>query len=181
MDKENIKKMYFELQSEKRKDWMRVLPFAELLVERDEKAKFLGFEEGSTIYDSSIVMGNVIVGKNTWIGPNTLLDGTGGELNIGSFCDISAGVQIYTHDSIKRCISGGIVDIEKGNVAIGNNCYIAPMSIITKGVTIGECSIVAAHTMVNKSFEPYSIIAGTPAKQIGRVVKSNTEVILEYF
>ena len=47
----------------------RVLPFGELMNDRWEKAKFLGFGKGTSVYDSSVILGDVIVGENTWIGP----------------------------------------------------------------------------------------------------------------
>ena len=54
------------------KQYNRSLPFADMLFDRWERAKLLGFGEGTSIYDSCVVLGNVKVGKNTWIGPNTL-------------------------------------------------------------------------------------------------------------
>jgi acetyltransferase-like isoleucine patch superfamily enzyme len=52
---------------------------------------------------------DVTVGKNCWIGPNVILDGSGGGLFIGDYVDISAGVHIYTHDTVKRAISGALL------------------------------------------------------------------------
>ncbi len=83
-----------KLQHDINEKWQRTLPFGDYIVDRWKKAECLGFGEGSTIYDSSLVFGDVKVGKNTWIGPFTILDGSGG-LEIGSNCSISAGVQIY--------------------------------------------------------------------------------------
>jgi acetyltransferase-like isoleucine patch superfamily enzyme len=143
----------------------RSLPFMELLINREKKAKLLNFGVGTTIHDSSHVYGNVKVGKNTWIGPFTILDGSGG-LTIGSNCSISAGVQIYTHDSVHWAISGGVEDYEFNNVIIEDNCYIGPNVIIQKGVTIGKGSIIGANTFVNKSFSLNSKIVGNPAKKI---------------
>lgn len=181
MDKSEVERLYFELREETNQKWERTLPIGELIVNRWEKAKYLNFDEGSSIYDSSIVMGRVEVGKDTWIGPNTLLDGTGGLLKIGTGCDISAGVHIYTHDTVKKCLSGGKLPIETGDVIIGDFTYIAPMTIISRGVTIGMHSLVAAHSLVKKSFEDFSIIAGIPAVQIGKVIIENDNVKLEYF
>lgn len=140
----------------------RVLPINELISDRWEKAKFLNFGEGTSIYDSSLVFGNVKVGVNTWIGPFTILDGTGG-LTIGDNCSISAGVHVYSHDTVKWATSGGKEPYEYLAVVIGNNCYIGPNTIISKGVTLGDGCIVGTNSFVNKSFSPNSKIAGSPA------------------
>jgi acetyltransferase-like isoleucine patch superfamily enzyme len=148
-----------------KKEFNRSLPFNELLFDRWDKAKTLGFGNGASIYDSAIVFGNVAVGENTWIGPNTILDGSGG-LTIGNNCSISAGVQIYTHDTVQWAVSGGAADYEYDKTVIGNNCYIAPNVIIAKGVVLGDGCIVGANSFVNKSFPNGSKIAGNPAKNI---------------
>jgi len=158
-------KLFYKLREKKRKKHQRVLPFGDYFSDRWEKAKYLGFGEGSSVYDNVVIIGDVKVGKNTWIGPNVILDGSGG-LQIGSNCSISAGVQIYSHDSVNWAISGGIKDYEYGSTKIGNNCYIGPNSIITKGVNIGDGSIVGAGSFVNKSWPADSRIAGAPAKSI---------------
>lgn len=143
----------------------RVLPANEYLSDRWEKANFLGFGKGTSIYDSSCVLGDVKVGERTWIGPFTVLDGSGG-LTIGSNCSISAGVQVYSHDTVQWAISGGESPYEYAQTIIEDNCYIGPNVIITKGVTIGKGSIVGANSFVNKSCAPGSKIAGNPAKTI---------------
>lgn len=148
-----------------REKFNRVLPMGETLSDRWEKASFLGFGKGTSVYDSSIIFGKVKVGENTWIGPNTILDGTGG-LTIGNNCSISAGVQIYTHDSVQWAISGGVAPYEYASVVIEDNCYIGPNTIIERGITIGKGTIVGANSFVNKSFAAGSKIAGSPAKQL---------------
>ncbi len=147
----------------------RIVPFTEALANRWEKAGRLGFAEGANVHDLSFLIGDVKVGKNTYIGPYTFLDGTGG-LTIGSNCSISAGVQIYTHDSLKWALSGGRFGYDKASVTIGSNCYLAPYVVIAKGVTIGNCSVVGSHSLVNQSFPDNSIVMGVPAKRKGTVV-----------
>lgn len=52
------------------------------------------------------------------------------------------------------------------DVAIEGDAWIGAGAIILKGVTIGRGSIVAAGAVVTKSFPPYSIIGGVPARLI---------------
>jgi acetyltransferase-like isoleucine patch superfamily enzyme len=151
-----------------RQHWRRDLPFEEMLFDRWERAQSLGFGEGASIYHNSYVYGDVKVGRNTWIGPNTLLDGTGG-LEIGDYCSISAGVHIYTHDSVKWALSGGRAKYEHAPVRIGNCCYIGPQTIISKGVKVGDHCLIGANSLVTSDQDDYSIAAGSPCKVIGRV------------
>ncbi len=159
-------KWYLRKKREKlRKKYNRVLPINELLSDRWEKARYLGFGEKSSIYDSALVFGKVRVGRNTWIGPFVILDGSG-ELSIGDHCSISAGVQIYSHDTVAWAVSGGKEPYSYAPVEIGHNCYIGPNVIIAKGVKLGEGCIVGTNSFVNQSFPSNSKLAGNPAKAI---------------
>jgi len=152
-----------------RRRWNRSLPLNEELSDRCERARYLGFGEGTSIYDSTIVIGNVRVGMNTWIGPFVVLDGSG-ELTIGSFCSISAGVHIYSHDTVAWAVSAGSMKYVRAPVTIGDCCYIGPHTIITKGVTIGSHAIIGANSVVNDDVAPWTMVAGSPAAVKGRVI-----------
>ncbi|HUP59824.1 MAG TPA: acyltransferase [Thermoanaerobaculia bacterium] len=159
------------LRAAMRERYDRDLPLDELLSDRWERARRLGFGEGTSIYHSSYVFGSVKVGRNTWIGPFTLLDGSGG-LEIGSTCSISAGVQIYTHDTVRWAVSGGNAEPERAPVKIGDACYIGSQTVIAKGVTIGEHSVIGSCSFVNRDIPPYTVAFGAPCRPIGRVVIS---------
>jgi acetyltransferase-like isoleucine patch superfamily enzyme len=143
--------------------WKRTLPFGDYIVDRWEKATLLGFGQGSSIYDSSLVLGDVKVGMNTWIGPFTVLDGSGG-LQIGDFCSISAGVHIYTHDSVQWALSGGKSEFIRRPTVIGSRCYIGPNTIISMGVEIGDGCVIGANSFVNCDIPPGSLAHGNPVK-----------------
>ena len=162
------RQVYEELRSRMRANWQRDLPFEELLFDRWERAQALGFAEGANIYHNSYVYGDVTVGQKTWIGPFTLLDGTG-KLSIGEYCNISAGVQIYTHDTVEWVLSRGRAKYSYAPVTIGDCCHVGSQSVIIKGVNIGDHSVVGACSFVNRDIPPYTVAFGVPCRPYARV------------
>jgi acetyltransferase-like isoleucine patch superfamily enzyme len=159
---EELRTLFAQQHLHVRENWKRSLPFGDYIVDRWEKARKLGFGEGASIYDSALLLGDVVVGRNTWIGPFTVLDGSGG-LYIGEYCSISAGVQIYSHDTVKWAVSGGLASPERAPVRIGDRCYIGPNVVISKGVSIGDGSVIGANSFVNKDIPRGMFAWGVPA------------------
>ena len=177
---EQLGRAYARLRATMRERFRRDLPLQDLLTDRWERARSLGFGEGASIYQSAYVYGDVQVGAGTWIGPSVLLDGSGG-LSIGSGCDISAGAQLYSHDTVKRVLSEGRDEIETAPVTVEDHCHIGAQAVVLKGVTIGHHSIIGACAFVNRDVAPYTIVAGVPSRQIGHVaVDEDGEVSLVY-
>lgn len=164
--RERLRELLGALQRFTRSKWARTVPVGDLLSDRWEKARAAGFGEGTSVYDSALIIGEVAVGDHTWIGPFTVLDGSGG-LTIGSHCSISAGVQIYTHDSVKWALSGGTAPYERAPTHIGSRCYIGPNTVVAKGVTIGDGCIVGTNSLVLADLPPGSKAVGSPARVIG--------------
>ncbi|MFN3656982.1 MAG: acyltransferase [Pseudolabrys sp.] len=158
-----------------REEHQRSLPLQDAMFDRWERARKLGFGEGASIYNSAIVYGDVRVGERSWIGPYVLLDGSGGPLTIGAYCSISAGTHIYTHDTVKWALSGGHSPYRKAAVSIGDRCYVGSQVIIAAGVSIGTCSVISANSLVKDDVPPQTIVGGTPARRIGKVVFDNME------
>lgn len=162
------------------KKYKRADPFLEMVLGREEKAEFLGIKN-VTLHDSVIVNGDVSIGEGTFIGQYCTLNGGGG-LRIGKKCSISVGVRIFTHDTVKWAVSGGKADYEYAPVVIGDCCFLGANSVVTKGVTIGGHSVVAAGAVVTTSFPECSIIAGVPARAVGRVdLREDANPVLTYF
>ena len=149
------------LQHRKMREFNRRVSLGDLITDRWENARQYGFGEGSSMYDNVLVIGDVRVGQKTWIGPNVILDGSGGGLVIGDNCTICAGVQIYTHDSVKWALSGGMSQYERSPTSIGSNVFIGPNAVIARGVTIGDGAAIGALTFVNKSVPAGAKFVGT--------------------
>lgn len=54
----------------------------------------------------------------------------------------------------------------RGDVCIGNDVWLASGCTILSGVTVGDGAVVAARAVVSRDVEPYSIVAGNPARHI---------------
>ena len=63
----------------------------------------------------------------------------------------------------------------KGNIVIGNDVWIGYEAVIMAGVHIGDGAIIAARAVVTKDVPPYTIVGGTPAKEIRK--RFDVEVI----
>lgn len=63
----------------------------------------------------------------------------------------------------------------KGDIVIGNDVWIGYEAVIMAGVHIGDGAIIAACAVVTKDVPPYTIVGGTPAKEIRK--RFDTEVI----
>ncbi|MFL5236035.1 MAG: acyltransferase [Rhizomicrobium sp.] len=148
----------------KKEQFNRRVSIGDLLTERGDNAAAYGFGEGTTMYDNVLVLSEVKVGRNTWIGPGCILDGSGGGLQIGDWCSISAGVQIYTHHTVNRSISLGEKPIDYAPTKIGNGVYIGPNTVIEMGVTVGDRAIIGANSLVNRDIPPGAKAYGSPAR-----------------
>ena len=107
-----IRRFLNVLARRKKDQFNRRVSIGDLLTERADNAAMYGFGEGTTMYDNVLVLGDVRVGRHTSIGPGCILDGSGGGFEIGDWCSISAGVQIYTHHTVKRSVSLGAEPVD---------------------------------------------------------------------
>ena len=115
------------------------------------------------------VVGEPEVGEGTWIGAFTVIDASGG-LRIGAGCDVSSGVQIYTHSTARRCVSGRRFDeVERRPVVIGDRVFLGANAVVNMGVTIGDEAVVGAGAVVTRDVPARTVVAGVPARVVARV------------
>lgn len=109
---------------------------------------------------------NLQIGRGSIIGDKSILDARN-KIEIGDNVNLSSNVHIWTEqhdhrDPFFRCNS-----TSDFKVTIGNRAWIGPNVTVLHGVTVGEGAVVAAGSIVTKSIEPFTIVAGIPAKKIG--------------
>ena len=112
---------------------------------------------------------HIIIGNNVRIGNYACITAIN-EITIENGCLISEYVYISDHyhgfDPALNLEPAKQPLFSKGKVIIGQNTFIGYRATILSGVTIGKNCVIGAHSVVNKSFQDYSMIAGIPAKII---------------
>lgn len=109
----------------------------------------------------------VSIGNNVWINRNCSLYPSAqvkqAEIVIGNNVAIGPETSIFSagHDYMQLHLP----DIAK-TIKIGDYVWIGGRSIILPGVEIGEGAVVGAGSVVTKNIDPYTIVAGNPAKII---------------
>jgi len=115
------------------------------------KARFVG--------DGTLILGNVEIGENCWIGYYCLLEGLNAPLIIKKNSVIASCVAIYTHNTMWRDI--GIGEKIISEVTVGENVHIGHGAIIVPKhdgeIIIGDHSIIQAYAVVSQSIPPWSI------------------------
>lgn len=105
------------------------------------------------------------IGEGSIIGDNCILDARR-ELNIGRNVNISSNVSIYTLQHDYRDPYFGDVVNRKLSIEIEDRVWLGANVIVLPGVKIGEGAVCCAGCVVCKDVEPYTVVAGIPAKQV---------------
>lgn len=139
------------------------------------KTKFYSFGKNSYFGNECIfTFSHIEVGEHTFIGGKSVIQSAHGRIIIGNHVMFGVGVHIHGGNHIYDVPGIFMDEVKKedghdGTVLIQDDVWIGSNAIIVAGgkdLTIGEGSIIAAGAIVTKDVEPYSIMAGIPAKKI---------------
>jgi carbonic anhydrase/acetyltransferase-like protein (isoleucine patch superfamily) len=137
--------------------------------------------ESSFVHPQATVTGNVIIGKNVYVGPGAAIRGDWGQIIIEDGCNVQENCTIHmfpgTTVLLKESAHIGHGAIIHG-ATIGRNCLIGMNSVIMDDVEIGDECIVGALTFVpaEMKIESRKIVVGNPAK----IIKDVSDDMIEW-
>lgn len=159
--------------------WLRLLQFIYIskgkgsIIYRSVRKDIVPFNKFiignySVIEDYSVLnnaVGDIIIGNNSRVGiANTII----GPVLIGDNVNLAQNIVLsglnHNYEDITENIDGQ--GISKKLITIENNVWIGANAVVVAGVTIGTHSCVGAGSIVTKSVEPYTLVAGNPARVI---------------
>ena len=110
--------------------------------------------------------GRCRIGRNSWIGPQAFLDAR--DLVIGDRVGWGPGAKLLGSAHVAEPVDRPIIetDLEIRPVRIGDWADIGTNAVLMPGVTIGKGAIIGAGAVVTGNVEPFSVVAGVPARFI---------------
>ena len=130
--------------------------------------------ESSFIHPQAAVTGNVIIGKDCYIGPGAVLRGDWGQIIIEDGCNVQENCTVHMFPGVTVVLKAG-AHIGHGAIihgaTIGKNCLVGMNAVIMDNVILGDECIVGALSFIkaDEVFESRSLIVGNPAKKIKEV------------
>jgi len=125
----------------------------------------------SFVHPQAAVTGNVIIGKNVYVGPGAAIRGDWGQVIIEDGCNVQENCTIHMFPGLTVLLKEG-AHIGHGAIihgaTIGRNCLIGMNAVIMDKVILADECIVGALTFIKgeEKFDRRSLIVGNPAKKI---------------
>lgn len=122
-------------------------------------------KDGWLIDNADRDFGNLVIGNNCYVGKSVFFD-LPNRITLEDEVVVSGRVTFLTHaDTGSRTMSRWYPRVE-GPIRIGRGSWIGAGAIVLPGVELGECCVVGAGAVVNRSWPARSVIAGVPARLV---------------
>ncbi len=131
-------------------------------------------DPSSFVHPQAAVTGNVIIGRNVYIGPGAALRGDWGGIVIEDGCNVQENCTIHMFPGTTVLLKEG-AHLGHGAIihgaTIGRNCLVGMNAVIMDGVTLGDECIVGALTFIKtgEQLPNRSMVVGNPSKIIKQV------------
>jgi phenylacetic acid degradation protein len=128
----------------------------------------------SFLHPQPAVTGNVIIGKDCYIGPGAALRGDWGQVILEDGCNVQENCTIHMFPGVTVLLKTG-AHIGHGAIihgaTIGKNCLVGMNSVIMDQAELGDESIVGALTFIKEGekIPPRSLVVGNPGRIIREV------------
>ncbi|MFM2061305.1 MAG: hypothetical protein RLZZ507_975 [Cyanobacteriota bacterium] len=113
---------------------------------------------------------HVKIGHEVYIGDFSSIIAAECEVTIGKSTIIAQYVKLiginHAYIAKDKTIQEQYMDMTKKGITIGEDCWIGAGACILPGVKIGDGAVIGAMAVVTKDVEPYTVVAGNPAKVI---------------
>jgi phenylacetic acid degradation protein len=138
-------------------------------------------DESAFIHPQAFITGNVIIGKNVYVGPGAAIRGDWGKIIIEDGCNVQENCVIHMFPGVTAWLKtsahighGAIIH----GATIGKNCLIGMNSVVMDNVELGDECIVGALSFVraDEKFERRTMLAGNPAK----IIKEVSDEMIEW-
>jgi phenylacetic acid degradation protein len=135
----------------------------------------------SFIHPQAAVTGNVIIGKNCYVGPGAALRGDWGQIILEDGCNVQENCTVHMFPGVTVILQesshighGAIIH----GASIGRNCLIGMNAVVMDNVELGEECIVGALSFIKEGekIPPRSVVVGNPA----RVVKAVSDEMIQW-
>lgn len=127
--------------------------------------------QSSFIHQQAAITGNIIIGKDCYIGPGAAIRGDWGQIIIEDGCNVQENCTIHMFPGVTVVLKEG-AHIGHGAVihgaTIGRNCLVGMNAVVMDNVVLGDECIIGALSFIkaDEIFEQRSLIVGNPAKKI---------------
>lgn len=131
-------------------------------------------DKSSFIHPNATVTGNVIIGKNVYVGPGAAIRGDWGQIIIEDGCNVQENCTIHMFPGTTVLLKKG-AHVGHGAIihgaTLGENCLIGMNSVVMDNVVVGDECIVGALTFIpaEMEIEKRKVVVGNPAKVIKEV------------
>lgn len=137
--------------------------------------------ESSFIHPLAAITGNVIIGKECYIGPGAALRGDWGQIILEDGCNVQENCTIHMFPGVTVLLKQG-AHVGHGAIihgaTIGKNCLIGMNAVVMDNVELGDECIVGALSFIKQEekIPARSLVAGNP----GKIIKQVTDEMIAW-